>query len=109
MTVPLRSRPGTRTVPVGVLDPTGVAAIEVSADVDRSVSGDGDPRRSKRDPWVVADRAVRDLVEVEVSSVSCHHDKQLATQVPEQHCLRKHTDVYMMATCSDQGSLSASR
>ena len=44
MTVPLRSRPGTMTDPVGVLEPTGVAAEEVSAEVEVSGSGDGDPR-----------------------------------------------------------------
>ena len=34
--VPLRSRPGTTTEPVGVLEPLGVAFVEVSADVSVS-------------------------------------------------------------------------
>lgn len=37
-TVPLRSRPGTRTVPVGVPERTGVALVEVSVEVSASVS-----------------------------------------------------------------------
>lgn len=38
-TVPLRSRPGTSTVPVGVPLRTGVALVEVSVEVSASESG----------------------------------------------------------------------
>lgn len=49
MTVPLLSRPGTTTVPVGVLEPMGVAAIEVSAEVRVSVSKLGEVRMCGRE------------------------------------------------------------
>jgi hypothetical protein len=49
MTVPLLSRPGTTTVPVGVLEPMGVAAIEVSAEVRVSASKLGEVRMRGRE------------------------------------------------------------